>query len=159
MFFFAAYYFKKKERGDQMKRKAVMYGVENINYVKTKEALSKKLEQYEIMTYSLSDDAIPILTTQYQLAFPSGVKRKSSPVEQLIEKREYYEKEIKKIMDAFNRLDTDERGYLYYRFIDSKKMCDDDVQVKLGLSYRYFSSKKRLAIIKFAISLGIVVYD
>lgn len=135
-----------------------------INYVKTKDAVQNFMEDYEFLRFRFNVDSLPTMTQQFMLVCPgNAMPRVTSSTERIalknIELEEKLQDYIEKITGAYNRLNEEEREYLSHKFFSNQKLCDDDIQYKMGLGYRVFVNLKKAAYKKFALGLGIEVYE
>ena len=77
-----------------------------IDYKKTKYAVEKMFEDYELLKFRLSDDNLPKMTSSFNLVYSSPSGKPKSKVESFVEKRE----ELAKQLDAF---------WIYVKFLDT----------------------------------------
>lgn len=136
---------------------------ETINYKKTKYAVQQVMKGYRILVLRLEESKTPKITGRYGLTFGGNTNSRKSNVETMVIKNIILENKIEefltRIVNAFNKLEDDERKYLYYKFFDP--VCPTDEQIMQHFNrYEYgFRLLKKESYIKFAIIMGIEVYN
>ena len=134
-----------------------------IDYKKTKYAVEKMFEDYELLKFRLSDDNLPKMTSSFNLVYSSPSGKPKSKVESFVEKREELAKQldafITDLTAAFNRLQPEERKILNYKFFSEFKMIDEDIMVKMGLAKHSFLKIKMAAYKKIALAMNIEEYE
>ena len=134
-----------------------------IDYKKTKYAVEKMFEDYELLKFRLSDDTLPKMTASYSLVYskPSGIPK--SKVESFVEQREKLSAQlegfIQDLTNAFNRLEPEERKILNFKFFATIKLIDEDIMVKMGLAKHSYIKLKQSAYKKLALAMCIEVYE
>lgn len=137
---------------------------ESVNYVETKNAVKNMMNLYKLLLLRLEDNQLPRMTAKYGLSFGGGssVRNTKSSVENYVLKKIILEGQINeyvsKIILAFNKLDEDERKFLYLKYLTDMKMSDEQIMPQCHMCLRNFRELKKLAYIKFAMALGIEVY-
>lgn len=144
-----------------MKNETDIY--EAINYKKTKTAVQQVMKVYRLLTLRLEESKCPKITGKYGLSFGGNTNSKKSNVESMVIKKIILENKIDeyltRIVNAFNKLDDDERRYLYYRFFDPSNPTDEQIMQHFN-RYEYgFRTLKKDAYIKFAIIMCVEVYN
>lgn len=138
---------------------------ESVNYVETKNAVKNIMNLYKLLLLRLQENQLPRMTAKYGLSFGGGcsVRDTKSSVESYVIKKIILEGKIEeyisKIITAFNRLDEDERKYLYLKYLTDMTMSDDQIMPQCHMCLRSFRELKKLAYIKFAMALGVEVYS
>ena len=138
---------------------------ESINYVETKTAVRKMMDLYKLLLLRLEENQVPRITTKYGLTYAGGSSCKStkSNVEDYVIKKIVLENKLgdylSKIVTAFNKLDETERKYLYLKFLTDTSISDEQIMPQCHMCLRSFRELKKLAYIKFAMALGIEVYN
>ena len=136
---------------------------ETINYKKTKLAVQQVMKVYKLLTLRLEESKIPKVTGKYGLTFGGNTNSKKSNVESMVIKTIVLEQKVEeyltRIVNAFNKLEDDERKYLYYKFFDPNNPTDEQIIQNFN-RYEYgFRTLKREAYIKFAIIMCVEVYN
>lgn len=135
---------------------------ETINYKKTKLAVQQVMKVYKLLQLRLEESKCPKITGKYGLTFGGNTNSKKSNVESMVIKKIILENQIEeyitRIVNAFNKLEDDERKYLYYKFFDPSNPTDEQVMANFNRYEFGFRALKRDAYIKFAIILQIEVY-
>lgn len=94
-----------------------------INYKKTKFAVQQVMKVYKLLTLRLEESKVPKVTGRYGLTFGGNTNSKKSNVESMVIRTIILENKIEeyltRIVNAFNKLEDDERKYLYYKFFES----------------------------------------
>ena len=144
-----------------MKNETDIY--EAINYKKTKTAVHQVMKVYDLLTLRLEESKCPKITGKYGLSFGGNTNSRKSNVESMVIKNIILENKIDeyltRIVNAFNKLDDDERRYLYYRFFDPSNPTDEQIMQHFN-RYEYgFRALKKDAYIKFAIIMCVEVYN
>lgn len=144
-----------------MKNETDIY--ETINYKKTKTAVQQVMKVYRLLTLRLEESKCPKITGKYGLSFGGNTNSKKSNVESMVIKTIILENKIDeyltRIVNAFNKLDDDERRYLYYKFFDPSNPTDEQIMQHFN-RYEYgFRTLKKDAYIKFAIIMSVEVYN
>jgi len=136
---------------------------ETINYKKTKNAVQQAMKVYKLLTLRLEESKVPKITGKYGLSFGGTTNSKKSNVESMVIKTIILENKIEeyltRIVNAFNKLDDEERRYLYYKFFDPNNPTDEQIIQNFNRYDYGFRALKREAYIKFAIIMCIEVYD
>jgi len=136
---------------------------ETINYKKTKNAVLQAMKVYKLLTLRLEESKVPKITGKYGLSFGGTTNSKKSNVESMVIKTIILENKIEeyltRIVNAFNKLDDEERRYLYYKFFDPNNPTDEQIIQNFNRYDYGFRALKREAYIKFAIIMCIEVYD
>lgn len=136
---------------------------ETINYKKTKNAVLQAMKVYKLLTLRLEESKVPKITGKYGLSFGGTTNSKKSNVESMVIKTIILENKIEeyltRIVNAFNKLDDEERRYLYYKFFDPNNPTDEQIIQNFNRYDYGFRTLKREAYIKFAIIMCIEVYD
>ena len=136
---------------------------ETINYKKTKLAVQQVMKVYKLLTLRLEESKTPKVTGKYGLTFGGNTNSKKSNVESMVIKTIVLEQKVEeyltRIVNAFNKLEDDERKYLYYKFFDPNNPTDEQIIQNFN-RYEYgFRTLKREAYIKFAIIMCVEVYN
>ena len=134
-----------------------------INYKKTKFAVQQVMKVYKLLTLRLEESKVPKVTGRYGLTFGGNTNSKKSNVESMVIRTIILENKIEeyltRIVNAFNKLEDDERKYLYYKFFDPNKPTDEQIIQNFN-RYEYgFRALKKEAYIKFAIIMCVEVYN
>ena len=138
---------------------------ESVNYVETKNAVKNIMNLYKLLLLRLEENQLPKMTAKYGLSFGgrASVRNTKSSVESYVIKKIILEGQIEeyvnKIISAFNRLDEDERKYLYLKYLTDMTMSDEQIMPQCHMCLRNFGELKKLAYIKFALALGVEVYS
>lgn len=133
-----------------------------IDYAKTRKAVEEFLFNYENMKLKLEESKLLSVSASFVMINPN---KNSNPVN-MLENKVIYSMEIEEklmlliatIEKAFNRLNTDERKYLTYKYFSNVILNDEEIRDKMLLGYKMFTNLKRKAFIRFALALGIEVY-
>lgn len=136
---------------------------ETINYKKTKLAVQQVMKVYKLLTLRLEESKTPKITGKYGLSFGGNTNSRKSNVESMVIKTIVLENKVEeyltRIVNAFNKLEDDERKYLYYKFFDPNNPTDEQIIQNFN-RYEYgFRALKREAYIKFAIIMCVEVYN
>lgn len=135
---------------------------ETINYKKTKNAVQQAMKVYKLLTLRLEEAKIPKITGKYGLTYGGTTNSKKSNVESMVIKKIILENKIEdyltRIVNAFNKLNDEERKYLYYKFFDPNNPTDEQIIQNFNRYDYGFRTLKKDAYIKFAIIMGIEVY-
>ncbi len=136
---------------------------EAINYKKTKTAVHQVMKVYELLTLRLEESKCPKITGKYGLSFGGNTNSRKSNVESTVIKNIILENKadeyLTRIVNAFNKLDDDERRYLYYRFFDPSNPTDEQIMQHFNRYENGFRALKKDAYIKFAIIMCVEVYN
>ena len=138
---------------------------ESINYVETKTAVKNMMGLYKLLLLRLEENEMPRVTTKYGLTYSCSTSCNStkSSVESYVIKKIVLDNKMNeyltKIITAFNKLDETERKYLYLKFLTDSAMSDDQIMPQCHMCLRSFRELKKMAFIKFAMALGIEVYN
>lgn len=136
---------------------------ETINYKKTKLAVQQAMKVYKLLTLRLEESKVPKITGKYGLTFGGTTNSKKSNVESMVIKTIILENKIEeyltRIVNAFNKLDDEERRYLYYKFFDPNNPTDEQIIQNFNRYDYGFRALKREAYIKFAVIMCIEVYN
>lgn len=65
-------------------------------------------------------------------------------------------KKLINISHALNSLDTEQKKIIFYKYLSFQNMYDFEIQNALALSQRTYYRKKRNALIKLALALGLL---
>lgn len=137
---------------------------ESVNYVETKNSVKNMMNLYKLLLLRLEENQLPRMTAKYGLPFggSSSVRNTKSKVEDYVIKKIILEGQIEeyvtKIITAFNRLDEDERKYLYLKYLTDMTLSDEQIMPQCHMYLRNFRELKKQAYIKFAMALGVEVY-
>ena len=135
---------------------------ESIDYKKTKEEVINVLSVYKLLLLRLEENQLPRMTAKYGLTFGGGSGKNSSKVEGYVLKKiileEKLEAYINKIVYAYNKLEDDERKYIYLKYFSENKMSDEQIMPQCHRYERGFRALKKVAHMKLAIILGVEVY-
>lgn len=137
---------------------------ESVNYVETKNSVKNMMNLYKLLLLRLEENQLPRMTAKYGLSFggKTSVKNTRSSVESYVIKKIILEGKIEeyitKIITAFNRLDEDERKYLYLKYLTDMTLSDEQIMPQCHMCLRNFRELKKNAYIKFAMALGVEVY-
>ena len=137
---------------------------ESVNYVETKNSVKNIMNLYKLLLLRIEENQLPRMTAKYGLSFggSGSVRNTKSSVENYVIKKIILEGQIEdyisKIINAFNRLDEDERKYLYLKYLTDMTLSDDQIMPQCHMCLRNFRELKKLAYIKFAMALGVEVY-
>ena len=135
---------------------------ETINYKKTKNAVLQAMKVYKLLTLRLEESKVPKITGKYGLSFGGTTNSKKSNVESMVIKTIILENKIEeyltRIVNAFNKLDDEERRYLYYKFFDPNNPTDEQIIQNFNRYEWGFRTLKKEAYIKFAIIMCVEVY-
>jgi ArpU family phage transcriptional regulator len=134
-----------------------------IDYKKTKYAVEKMFEDYELLKFRLSYENMPKMTASYSLVYSKPSGKPKSKIEDFVERREELSAQlegfIRDLVSAFNRLDPDERKIINYKFFSQQPLPDETAAFKIGMTeYTYLKIKKQ-AYIKLALAMNIEVYE
>jgi len=143
-----------------MKNEADIYNA--IDYRKTKNAVQQVMQVYKLLTLRLEESKCPKITGKYGLSFGGNTNSRKSNVEGMVMKTIVLENKIDeyltRIVNAFNKLEDDERRYLYYKFFDPSNPTDEQI-IQHFNRYEYgFRTLKKQAYIKFALIMCVEVY-
>ena len=142
-------------------KKADVY--EAINYKKTKSAVQQVMKVYRLLSLRLEESKCPKMTGKYGLSFGGNTNSKKSNVESMVIKTIILENKIDeyltRIVNAFNKLDDDERRYLYYKFFDPSNPTDEQIMQHFNRYEFGYRALKKDAYIKFAIIMCVEVYN
>ena len=142
-------------------KKADVY--EAINYKKTKSAVQQVMKVYRLLSLRLEESKCPKMTGKYVLSFGCNTNSKKSNVESMVIKTIILENKIDeyltRIVNAFNKLDDDERRYLYYKFFDPSNPTDEQIMQHFNRYEFGYRALKKDAYIKFAIIMCVEVYN
>lgn len=146
-----------------MKNEKITDIYDAINYKKTKFAVQQVMKAYKLLTLRLEESKIPKVTGRYGLTFGGNTNSKKSNVESMVIRTIILENKVEeyltRIVNAFNKLEDDERKYLYYKFFDPNKPTDEQIIQNFN-RYEYgFRTLKKEAYIKFAIIMCVEVYN
>ena len=146
-----------------MKREKQTDIYETINYKKTKNAVQQVIKIYKLLTLRLEETKVPMITGKYGLTFGGNTNSRKSNVESMVIRTIILENKIEeyltRIVNAFNKLEDDERKYLYYKFFDPSTPTDEQI-IQHFNRYDYgFRLLKKEAYIKFAIIMCVEVYN
>ena len=134
-----------------------------INYKKTKCAVQQVMKVYKLLTLRLAENNCPKVTGKYGLTFGGNTNSKQSNVENIVIKNIVLEDKINeyltRIVNAFNKLDDDERRDLYYKFFDPNNPTDEQIVQHFNRYEFGFRTLKKEAYIKFAIIMCVEVYN
>ena len=144
-----------------MKNEADIYNA--IDYRKTKNAVQQVMQVYKLLTLRLEESKCPKITGKYGLSFGGNTNSRKSNVEGMVMKTIVLENKIDeyltRIVNAFNKLEDDERRYLYYKFFDPSNPTDEQI-IQHFNRYEYgFRTLKKQAYIKFALIMCVEVYN
>ncbi len=136
---------------------------EAINYKKTKFAVQQVMKVYKLLTLRLEENKCPKMTGKYGLSFGGNTNSRKSNVETMVIKNIILENKIDeyvtRIVNAFNKMEDEERRYLYYKFFDPSNPTDEQIMQHFNRYEFGFRVLKREAYIKFAIIMCIEVYN
>ena len=136
---------------------------EAINYKKTKTAVQQVMKVYRLLSLRLEESKCPKVTGKYGLSFGGNTNSRKSNVESIVIKSIILENKldeyITRIVNAFNKLEDEERKYLYYRFFDPSNPTDEQIMQHFNLYENGFRTLKKEAYIKFAIIMSVEVYN
>ena len=117
---------------------------ETINYKKTKNAVLQAMKVYKLLTLRLEESKVPKITGKYGLSFGGTTNSKKSNVESMVIKTIILENKIEeyltRIVNAFNKLDDEERRYLYYKFFDPNNPTDEQIIQNFNFFIKCISS-------------------
>lgn len=134
-----------------------------IDYPKTRKAVEFFVWNYENMKFKLEESKALTVSASFIMMNPNKNNGRKSTIENsVIYSMEVEEKLmvlLEKIEKAFNRLSTEERQYLGLRYFSNLNLNDEEIRDKMLCGYRHFTDVKRKAITRFALSLGIEVYE
>jgi len=133
-----------------------------INYSQTRIAVEKFMENYENWKIKIEESKLPVLNSGCTLEFSGGSRgyvksRLETQVIQSIEWQEKLANLTEAVMNAFNRLEERERRYLAYKFFDTVRLSDDEIEERMMLSRHSYIKLKKQAYTRFALALNIEV--
>ena len=144
-----------------MKNEADIYNA--IDYRKTKNAVQQVMQVYKLLTLRLEESKCPKITGKYGLSFGGNTNSRKSNVEGMVMKTIVLENKIDeyltRIVNAFNKLEDDERRYLYYKFFDPSNPTDEQIMQHFNRYEFGYRALKKDAYIKFAIIMCVEVYN
>ena len=120
---------------------------EKIDYKKTKIEVAKVMENYKLILLKISDDEKPIISNKYSLKF--NIKKS---------KLSQNEKYMIKVIEVINKLEADERKYIYLKHLSENKMSDEIIFSQCHMYDRGYKAMKKRAYIKMAYMLEIEIY-
>lgn len=133
-----------------------------INYVKTKEEVHNIFCLYRMLLLKLEEKSIPKITNTYGYNFGGQSSSRYSKLENFTLKKIIDEEKLNEcisvILSAINKLEIDERKYLYFKYLGDLRLSDEEIMEKLSYSEKTFRILKRDSIIKFAFVVGKLVY-
>lgn len=136
---------------------------EAIDYKKTKNAVQQVMKVYKLLTLRLEETKIPKVTGKYGLTFSGNTNSRKSNVESVVIRTIILENKIEeyltRIVNAFNKLEDDERKYLYYKFFDPTNPTDEQIVQHFNRYDWGFRTLKKEAYIKLAIIMCVEVYN
>lgn len=134
-----------------------------INYVKTKEEVMNIFTLYKMLLLKLEENDMPKVTNTYGFNFGGSTSSRYSKLENFTLKRIMDEDKLNEcisiILNGINKLDTDERKFLYLKYLVDLRMSDEEIMEKMSYSEKTFRALKRDAHIKFAFVIGKLVYN
>ena len=135
---------------------------EDVDIKKTRDEVRRVMTLYNTLLVKLEASKTPRMTASYSINYGSGTNRKGSSLEDFTLKKIMLENKIEEviqtIVDGLNKLDLDERRFLYYRYLDSTKYTDEQIMDKMHYSDKPFRNLKYAAYVKFAVFIDKVVY-
>ena len=145
-------------------RKEMMTDVyDAINYKKTKFAVQQVMKTYKLLVLRLEESKVPKVTGKYGLTFGGNTNSRKSSVENMVIRNIILENKIEeyltRIVNAFNKLEDDERKYLYYKFFDPSTPTDEQIIQHFNRYDHGFRALKKDAYIKFAVIMQVEVYN
>lgn len=133
-----------------------------INYVKTKEEVTNIFSLYKMLLLKLEEKSMPKITNTYGYNFGGQSGSRYSKLENFTLKKILAEEKlndcISLILGAINKLDIDERKYLYFKYLGDLRLSDEEIMEKMNYSEKTFRLLKRDSVVKFAFVIGKLVY-
>lgn len=134
-----------------------------ISYRKTRIAVDRMFEDYELLKFRVSEDNLPKMNASFNLVYSKPSGKPKSKIESYVEQKEELSERLDKFMteltSAFNRLEPEERKILNFKYFTKFKLTDDDVMVKMGLSKYIYANAKESAYKKLALAMNIEEYE
>jgi ArpU family phage transcriptional regulator len=141
----------------------VLAKIKNDALRKARKQVEAAFEKYRIYLFALPEENLPKITPSYSIIPPTKNNQFHSTTEDIAIKRVDFEREqheyLSIIQKAVNKCTEEERTILIKRYLEEEDIFDYQVYNEIGLSESVFYKKKKKALEKLAIILGILNVD